>query len=68
MTTLSRRNLLTLLYKVQTHGWGFIRKPDGNGIKVERDVDHYQGREYGISSDPACEEFIQRMETYLDNA
>jgi hypothetical protein len=66
MTTLSRRNLLTLLYKVQTHGYGFIRKPDGDCIRAESDTHHYQGREPGTSSDPMCEEFIQRMETYLD--
>lgn len=66
MPTLSRRNLLTLLYKVQTHGYGFIQKPDGNCIRAESDKVHYQGREHGTSSDPLCEKFITEMVVYLD--
>lgn len=47
MIRLSQRNLLTLLYDLETRGTRQLRKPGGELIVAETDERHYQDREYG---------------------
>lgn len=60
MIRLSERNLLTLLYGLETYGTRHLRKPGQGLILAETDEKHYDGREYG-QMPVEIEAFIARM-------
>jgi len=64
MIRLSQRNLLRLLFDLETRGTHLLTKPDGSMVLAETDARHYQGREYGCSS-PNTETFIYQMERII---
>ena len=63
--TLSRRNLLTLLSKLeQPNSARTLIKPGGTVVKVETDEQHYKGREPGRANDES-EAFVRDLEAFL---
>jgi hypothetical protein len=65
---LSRRNILTLLHKLEMDGSACsIIKPDDTVVMVEPDEIHYEGRENGPGvMHPETEQFVADMEAALE--